>query len=796
MLWMSGSKKEPQYLADVLTWAAVIGPGLILNKDGSFQKTLRFQPPDAESATTAEMLATRLRINNVLTQLGRNWAIFVEANRFHQGRYFQNSEFPDPVSEQIDIERRQGFLGATEYYETHYYLTFVYMPPPEIVSFGARWLIEESDGKKSPKDSNYYRYIDYFEETITGLQRELSAFLVTIDALDDDETLTYLHQCVSDRRHPVHCPDVAFDIDMLLTDSEFVGGLSPKLGRNHLFTIGIKTFVTQTYPQLLQNLGALPYPYRWMSRWLCLDKEQGRKFLEQRRQQWFRKRKGLKQILGEALTREHSVMEDPEALSRAEEANDALNELGSMSFGYFTPSITVWDSDIDVARDRATEVSSLLNGLGFVTVVESFNAVEAWLGSLPGHLYANVRQPVVSSLNLCDMLPLASLWSGPVRNEHLNADPLMMTKAHSSVFRFDLHQGDVGHTMIIGPTGSGKSTLLSLLAAQFLRYREAQVYIFDKGASARAMTLAVGGDFFQLGESQGLVFQPLAGVDDESERQWAKQWLSDLLHHKGVSLTPEYDSELWQTLTNFSASTVTDRTLSVFSALLQPRVMSEALKPFTVDGPHGYLLDAQEERLHGGHWQTFELESLMNSEALMPVLTYIFHRLEQRMDGRPTLLILDEAWLFLDHTLFASQIKDWLKTLRKKNASVVFAAQSLADVSTSSIAATLIDSCPTRIFLPNTRALEPTLRAYYEDFGLNDRQIEIIATARPKRDYYYQSDAGCRLFELALGPLAKTFTTSSRASDHLLMDDLLASYGNGQQFADALFKAKTSLSAA
>ena len=143
----------------------------------------------------------------------------------------------------------------------------------------------------------------------------------------------------------------------------------------------------------------------------------------------------------------------------------------------------------------------------------------------------------------------------------------------------------------------------------------------------------------------------------------------------------------------------------------------------------------------------------MQHKALVaPVLTYLFHRLEARFDGRPTLLILDEAWTFLDDALFAARIREWLKTLRKKNVAVVFATQSLADIERSSIAPALIESCPTRIFLPNDRALEPQARSVYERFGLNARQIEILSLAAPKRDYYAQTARGNRLFELGLGP--------------------------------------------
>ena len=151
---------------------------------------------------------------------------------------------------------------------------------------------------------------------------------------------------------------------------------------------------------------------------------------------------------------------------------------------------------------------------------------------------------------------------------------------------------------------------------------------------------------------------------------------------------------------------------------------------------------------------------------MLPVLTYLFHRLESRFDGRPTLLILDEAWVYLDNPLFAARIREWLKVLRKKNVAVVFATQSLADIANSStIAPAIIESCPQRIFLPNERAVEPQSKGFYEQFGLNERQIELIARAVPKRQYYLQSRRGNRLFELGLGPIALAFCGASSPAD-------------------------------
>ncbi|HTX51694.1 MAG TPA: conjugal transfer protein TrbE, partial [Caulobacteraceae bacterium] len=168
-------------------------------------------------------------------------------------------------------------------------------------------------------------------------------------------------------------------------------------------------------------------------------------------------------------------------------------------------------------------------------------------------------------------------------------------------------------------------------------------------------------------------------------------------------------------------------------------------------------------------------------------LTYIFRTLEQRFDGRPTLLVLDEAWLFLDQGSFAAKIREWLKTLRKFNVAVVFATQSLADIARSSIAPALIESCPTRIFLPNPDASTPQIAALYEGFGLNAQQLRIIASATPKREYYYQSSAGNRLFELGLGPIALAAVGASSPGDQRRID---AARAAGEAFAAAFYRAQ------
>src|ERR1700736_6250396 len=440
-------------------------------------------------------------------------------------------------------------------------------------------------------------------------------------------------------------------------------------------------------------------------------------------------------------------------------------------------------------------VEKVVQSRDFTCMLETINAIEAWLGSLPGHVYANVRQPPVSTLNLAHMMPLSAVWAGPERNEHLDGPPLLFAKTEGATpFRISLHVRDVGHTLVVGPTGAGKSVLLALIALQFRRYQGSQIFAFDFGGSIRAAALAMGGDWHDLGgalsdDAGPVALQPLASISDPAEQAWATEWVASILLREGIAVTSEAKEHIWSALTSLASAPLVERTLTGLSVLLQSGALKRAVQPYCLGGPWGRLLDAEAERLGDADVQAFETEGLIGTRAAPAVLAYLFHRVEGRLDGRPTLLIIDEGWLALDDPTFGAQLREWLKTLRRKNASVIFATQSLADIETSAIAPAIIESCPTRLFLPNERATEPQILAIYRRFGLNDRQIEILARAAPKRDYYCQCRRGNRLFELGLGEVALAFTAASSKADQAAIADVLMTHGRAG-FAPAWLRRK------
>jgi type IV secretion system protein TrbE len=637
MLSLREYRNKADRLADFLPWAALVAPGVVLNKDGSFQRSARFRGPDLDSATPAELIATTARLNSALRRLGSGWAIFVEAVR-RPALDYPDSDFPDPASALIERERAAQFAEEGAHFESRYFLTLLWMPPAEDAARAERWLYEG----KAEKGINPKELLVLFVDRTERLLRLIDGFVPEVAWLDDGETLTYLHNCVSTRSHRVRVPETPMHLDAVLADEPMTGGLEPRLGRAHLRTLTVVGFPSSTFPGLLDELNRLAFAYRWSTRAVMLDKTDATRLTAKIRRQWFAKRKSVASILKEVMTNEASTLLDSDASNKAADADAALQELGSDFVGqaYVTATVTVWDEDAALAAEKLRLVEKVIQGRDFTVIVEGMNAVEAWLGSLPGHVYANVRTPPISTLNLAHMIPLSAVWAGPERDDHFNAAPLFYARTEGSTpFRFSLHVGDVGHTLIVGPTGAGKSVLLALMALQFQRYDRAQVFAFDFGGSIRAAALACGGDWQDLGtslsdDSAGAVLlQPLARIAQPAERNWAAEWLQAILTAEGVTIDPATKEHLWSALTSLATAPIAERTLTGLAVLLQSQALKQALAPYCIGGPFGRLLDAESEHLGQASFQAFETEGLTGSAAAPAVLSYLFHRIEGRLDG-------------------------------------------------------------------------------------------------------------------------------------------------------------------
>jgi type IV secretion system protein VirB4 len=778
MINLSEIKKQPDKLHDLLQWAMLVAPGIVFCKNGSFMRSYRFHGPDLFSATDGELISISARLNNILRRLGGGWAIFAEDQHLPSNGY-PDGHFDCPAAALVDEERQVDFSG-NDYYESHYYLTMVYMPSPDLVKRASRWFFENDDSK----GKNAHNLLEAFDKETSRIAGRLASVLPRFEPLDDDALCSYLHATISTRRHAVTSPDIPLALDVYLADCPVTSGIEPRLGNDWIGALTLTGFPRASTPGMLDALNKLGIPYRWMTRFIFLDKDESEKVLVSLKRQWFSKRKSLFTLLKETMFGAPSVMEDSDAVIKARDADAAHISLsdGSIGFGYFTQTIVIQDSDHERLRTRLLSMEKTINGLGFVTIdeIDNNNCLEAWLGTLPGHCAYNVRAPMVNTLNLCHLFPLSSVWAGSQISEHLShyyrehgiagPAPALFQAVTNDItpYRHEPHVEDVGMEFIIGPIGSGKSVKLNFDSISWLRYQDWQVFGFDVGGSSRILTMAVGGEFHDLDsdDNSRLSFQPLSGIRDRQERIWAAEWLLGLLAAEGLTLGPEHRADVWQALNEMQGAPERQLTMTTFRINAKRSDIKRAIERYTVSGQFGSLFDADTDTLRYNRWQIFEMEQLMQTPpVVVPTLLLLFHRLQKRMTGRPTLLRLDEAWTFLDHPMFQAKLREWLKTLRKFNVKVQFATQSLADVTNSSILATVKESCPGRTYLPNPSALDETSQRIYREFGLNERQIEIIAHGQPKRDYYYTSPRGNRLYELGLGPIARAYCARTSKND-------------------------------
>ena len=751
--------REP--LKYTMPWARIINEpnAIVLNKDGSMQTTFTYRGPDLDSAIKEQLSVMTQQLNSAFMTMDTGWVMYFEAQRVPSTDYPTDSHFPDVISKIMDDERKEYFSGAGRHFESQYYCTLYWMPPDDNEGKLRSIMVE---GKKMV-GLTMEDYLMMFSKEVDRIYRMFYSVNIPCEFLSPDEMVTYLHSTVSSSTHEIHVPKHNLLLDHYLYDTTFSGGLEPKLGQKHLRVVSIIGYTQNTIFGIFDILNMQNFAYRWITRYYCASKLDAMEELETKKKEWKAKFKGFADMFKEFVG--GTAEDDPTnlnmvAVQRFDEAKaaQAAVEADLTNYGYYSSSIVILGDSPQEVDNKAKSIIQAINNIGFKAKLEDLNSVDAWMGTLPGNVGRNVRRHLISVGNLIHMMPLSTIWAGDSRNKCLQGPPLLYTLTSGNTpYRLSLHVGDVGHTLIVGPTGAGKSVLLNMIEASFRKYKDSRVFVFDKGASNYVLTQGVGGTFFDLGneEKGALSFMPLAKIDDEKERQWALEWICDYVRQENVEITPERKQLIWDALctvaSSYSGESLRLRRMTTFMNTVQSDEIKQAIKPLCTGGAYGKIFDSDHDSLQLGSWQTFEMEKLMSTPQIVgTVLMYIFHCIERSLKGEPTIIVLDECWVFFDNEQFAQKIREWLKVLRKANASVIFATQSVTDIVNSPIFSTVLESCPSKIFLPNPEALEETTQKNYMTFGLNKRQIHIISSAVKKRDYYYVSPYGSRLFQLAL----------------------------------------------
>lgn len=581
------------------------------------------------------------------------------------------------------------------------------------------------------------------------------------------EVLELLSALYNGEMRPVRCPEPGTDLGRMLPYRRASFGLDAlelrgANGAGFAALLSLKDYPDSTGPGLTDALLRIPCELVLTESYAPADRQVARERIDL------------------AVRRLRSA--DEEALAERAEMQAARDHLGvgAVAFGDHHMTVLVRAETLDGLDEVAASCAAALADAGAVAVREDVNLEPAFWGQLPGNEAYLVRRALISSGNMACFASLHGFALGQAHGNHWGEAVTLLQSTSATPFFFNFHHGDLGNFTVIGPSGSGKTVVMNFLAAQAQKFAPRTV-LFDKDRGAEVFVRAIGGTYSRIAAGHPTGFNPLALPDSPLNRAFLRDWLGVLLKAEG----PEELATVAGAVDAAYANAASLRRLRNFRELLagsrrpQPGDLASRLEAWIMDGEHGWLFDNAEDRLDlSALTLGFDMTALLETPRLRtPVMMYLFHRIEERLDGTPTMILVDEGWKALDDEVFAARIRDWLKTLRKRNALVGFATQSARDALDSRISTALVEQTATMLFMPNARA---RAEDYCEGFGLTAQELDIIRTlpAHSRCFLVRQSDASV-VVRLDLSGMPEVLTVlSGRESTVRRLDTLRAEFGD------------------
>jgi type IV secretion system protein VirB4 len=767
----SWSAKEAR-AGDRLPYARLIDGSTLLMRDGSVMTALQvpgllFETEDSEAlnayaATREVMLRSTLDARFVMCHhvIRRKVEVALDA------------QYPDPLSRHIDARWKER-LGSGSLFINDQFITLIRRPARGKAGFAERmsklWSRKGSEALDAdPKD------LRSLKAAASGLVAALQPYGAQIlgdyespQGHANNEILELLSALYNGEMRPVRRPDPDSDIGHMLPYRRVSFGLDALEQRGAGAAefgaiMGLKEYPEATSSGLLDGLLRLPFEMIVAESYAPAERQTARERMDL------------------AIRRLKSV--DEEAAAERSEMMAARDALGSGSVGFGDHHLTVMIREQDLSRldDASAACAAALADTGAIAVREDTNLEPAFWAQFPGNEAYCVRRAMISSANMAGFGSLHGFALGQASGNHWGDAVTLLETTSATPFFFNFHNGDLGNFSVIGPSGSGKTVVMNFLAAQAQKFSPRTI-LFDKDRGAELFIRGIGGRYDAIRSGERTGFNPMSLPDKPANRAFLREWLGALLKADG----PEEEATIAEAVDAAYANDSALRRLRNFKELLsgarrpQPGDLADRLSAWIGAGEHGWLFDNDADQLDmSARVLGFDMTALLENPRLRtPVMMYLFHRVEERLDGEPTMILIDEGWKALDDEVFAGRIRDWLKTLRKRNALVGFATQSASDALESRIATALVEQTATMIFMPNSKARPED---YCEGFGLTQHELALIRTlpAHSRCFLVRQPDASVVVrLDLSGAPEVLTIL-SGRESAVRRLDSLRAAVGD------------------
>lgn len=758
-------------VGDRLPYHSLVDENVVLLRDGSTMTSLLIPGLSFETADTEELNAhTATREVLLRSTLDARFVLYHHVIR-RRVQIDLPGQFDDPVSDYINQRWRQQLAGGSLYVNDQF-VTLIRRPARGKAGWPER--IARKFGRQRGEGLN----ADTAD--LRSLKAAASALVASLNAYGArllgeyegasgpcSEPLELLSALYNGEMRPVRTPAAGVNLGHMVPYKRINFGLDALElrgagGSSFGAMISLKDYPDSTGPGLIDALLRLPCELVLSESYAPADRQVARERIDL------------------AIRRLKSA--DEEALAERGEmqaARDALGT-GAVSFGDHHLSVLVRSDSLTALDETAAECAAALADVGAVAVREETNLEPAFWGQFPGNEQYLVRRSLISSANMASFASLHGFALGQAEGNHWGPAVTLLQTTSATPFFFNFHNADLGNFTVIGPSGSGKTVVMNFLAAQAQKFAPRTV-LFDKDRGAEVFVRAIGGRYSRIAAGYPTGFNPLAMQDTPANRAFLRDWLGVMLQASGAEELAIISAAVDAAYANEPAL----RSLSNFRELLagtrrpQPGDLASRLDPWIGDGEFGWLFDNAQDRLDlSAKTLGFDMTALLETPRLRtPVMMYLFHRIEERLDGEPTMILIDEGWKALDDEVFAARIRDWLKTLRKRNALVGFATQSARDALDSRIATALVEQTATMIFMPNARA---RAEDYCDGFGLTEHELELIRTlpAQSRCFLIRQPDASV-VVRLDLAGMPEIITLlSGRESTVRLLDKLRAEHGD------------------